>query len=292
MSGSLFRSRAAYGGPDISLVYECRMKKIVLLWTVLSVAGLYPAFPQTATEVPVKKIAEDSQSGLELWETMLGRLWIPGPGIDVIRHLQWEQVVEKVYDHPLVHVRPGDVVIDCGAHIGAFTRVALRSGAKTVVAVEPERANIWAFRRNFEKEIESGQVKLVPKGVWDSAGKLPLHLSTVVDSHSLVVPQNSGKEETVDVTTLDSLVGGLSLPRVDFIKMDIEGAELRALRGARKVLAKYQPRLAISSYHLKGDPAAICALVWQVRTDYLVTSKDLVKAEAGALVPKVLFFYR
>lgn len=189
-------------------------------------------------------------------------------------------------------MHPGDVVIDCGAHIGAFTRVALRAGARMVVAIEPEKANLLAFQRNFEKEIKSGQVKLVPKGIWNTTGKLSLHLSSVGDSHSVVVPQSLGTEELIEVTTLDSVVESLKLPRVDFIKMDIEGAEQKALQGAQKVLVQYHPRLAISSYHLKGDPAAICALVWQARTDYLVESKDLVKAEAGALVPKVLFFYR
>ncbi len=220
---------------------------------------------------------------------MLGRLWIPGPGVYVINHLQWEQMIQQVYHHPLVHVHPGDVVIDCGAHIGGFTRVALRAGARTVIAIEPERANLLAFRRNFEHEIKTGQVLLVEKGVWDTAGKLPLHLSSVGDSHSMVVPQNQGKDETIEVITLDALVQSLKLPRVDFIKMDIEGAELKALKGAGRVLASYHPRLAISSYHQKGDPAAICSLVWQARTDYLVVSKDIADS-AG--VPKVLFFYR
>lgn len=270
-----------------------RLKKIaVLAWLVFVSPSSSVCFPLNPAQVPVRKLKEDSKAGLELWETMLGSLWIPGPGFDVIKHLQWEQAIERVYNHPLVHVHPGDVVIDCGAHIGAFTRVALRAGARMVVAIEPEKANLLAFQRNFEKEIKSGQVKLVPKGIWNTTGKLSLHLSSVGDSHSVVVPQSLGTEELIEATTLDSVVESLKLPRVDFIKMDIEGAEQKALQGAQKVLVQYHPRLAISSYHLKGDPAAICALVWQARTDYLVESKDLVKAEAGALVPKVLFFYR
>ncbi len=250
------------------------------------------SFSQTPDETPAKLLEQDPRSGLELWETMLGRLWIPAPGADVIRHLQWEQMIERVYHHPLVHVRPGDVVIDCGAHIGGFTRTALREGARTVIAIEPEQANILAFRRNFEQEIKAGRVRLIAKGVWNATGRLALHVSSVGDSHSMVVPQNQGKDETVEVTTIDALARSLKLPRVDFIKMDIEGAEQKALQGAHDVLARFQPRLAISSYHLKGDPAAICSLVWQARPDYLVVSKDRVKAYEGTLVPKVLFFYR
>jgi FkbM family methyltransferase len=248
--------------------------------------------PASPGEKPVVRIEEDTKTGLELWQTSLGRLWIPSPGQDVIKHLQWEQVVQKVYHHPLVRVRPGDVVIDCGAHIGAFTRVALNAGARMVVAIEPEQANLLAFQKNFAQEIKAGKVKLVPKGVWDTTGKLSLHLSTVGDSHSMVIPQNAGKDETVEVTTLDALLESLKLARVDFIKMDIEGAEPKALRGARKVLMRFQPRLAISSYHQKGDPAEICSVVWQARADYLVVSKDLLKWQDGTAVPKVLFFYR
>jgi FkbM family methyltransferase len=247
------------------------------------------AFSQGPAETPAKRLEVDAKTGLELWETMLGRLWIPGPGLYVIKHLQWEQMVQKVYHHPMVHVRQGDVVLDCGAHIGGFTRVALLDGARLVVAIEPERANLAAFRRNFQRELQTGQVRLVEKGVWDTAGKIALHLSSVGDSHSAVIPQDQGKDETIDVISLDALVETLKLPRVDFIKMDIEGAELKALRGARKVLARDHPRLAISSYHQKGDPAAICTIVWQTCPDYLVASKDI---SDGPHVPKVLFFYR
>jgi FkbM family methyltransferase len=249
-----------------------------------AVVGVTPADTQATL------LQEDTAAGLELWDTMLGRLWIPRPGIYVIKHLQWEQKVQRVYHHPLVHVRSGDVVIDCGAHIGGFTRIALAAGARMVVAIEPERANILAFRRNLEPEIKAGRVKLVEKGVWDTTGRLPLHTSDVGDSHSMVVPQSRHQDEIIDVTTLDLLVESLKLSRIDFIKMDIEGAERNALRGARKVIQRWNPRLAISSYHLKGDPAAIAGLVWEFHRGYLIESKDLEKGAEG-FVPKVLFFH-
>jgi FkbM family methyltransferase len=268
------------------------MKNLALIaFCLAAVLTARPACCQDPAEALPRLLERDSRTGLELWETLLGLLWIPTPGSDVIRHLQWEQTVQKVYYHPLVHVHPGDVVIDCGAHIGGFTRVALREGAKLVVAVEPERANLLAFRRNFEKEMKTGMVKLVSKGIWDAVGRLSLHLSAVGDSHSVVIPQSKGTDESIEVTTIDALVAGLNLSRVDFIKMDIEGAERKALHGSRQTLLRYHPRLAISSYHVAGDPAAICAIVWQTCGDYYAVSKD-VREQSGAPVPKVLFFYR
>jgi FkbM family methyltransferase len=95
----------------------------------------------------------------------------------VISHLQWEALEQKVYEHPAVHVRAGDTVLNCGAHIGFFTRMALRAGARTVIAVEPEEGNIAAFRRNFTAELLAGSVNLVPVGLWSTAGKLQLQIS-------------------------------------------------------------------------------------------------------------------
>ncbi len=240
---------------------------------------------------PAKLLQEDAAHGLELWDTLIGHLWIPKPGFYVINHLQWEQAIQKVYDHPRVHVQPGDVVMDCGAHIGGFTRVALRAGARLVIAIEPEQANIEALKRNFAAEMKAGKVRIVEKGVWDKAGRLPLHVSNTGDSHSVVVPQNGKRDESIEVTTIDQLASLLKLQRVDFIKMDIEGAERNALRGARDVLRRFKPRLAISSYHLKGDPGAIASLIWEYRPDYLVDSKDYVEGPENFTVPKVLFFH-
>jgi len=272
-----------------------------LLCCVLLAAAAPAAFDQSPAaskakyplpaDTPASLLREDDAAGLELWDTMLGRLWIAKPGVYVIKHLQWEQVVQKVYHHPQVHVRAGDVVIDCGAHIGGFTRVALDSGARLVVAIEPEKSNLEAFRRNLAAEIKSGRIKLVEKGIWDASGKLTLNLSDVGDSHSMVVPQKGDKKVTIDVTTLDALAAELHLPRVDFIKMDVEGAERNALGGARKLLKRWRPRLAISSYHLKGDPAVLSGLVWDSHPDYLIASKDLVEMPGRGFVPKVLFFY-
>jgi FkbM family methyltransferase len=254
--------------------------------------GLCFLLSAIAANAEVRLVREDKPAGLELWETAMGRLWIPNASAAaVIKHLEWEQTVQLVYNHPSAHVNRGDVVLDCGAHIGGFTRIALAAGARTVVVIEPENQNIVALRRNFADEIKKGSVIVVDKGVWDKTGSLALHLSSVGDSHSVAINQNTGKDESIRVITIDALAESLKLPKIDFIKMDIEGAELNALRGAKQALQRWHPRLAISSYHQKGDPAAICALVWEAQPNYLVGSKDLLPESKPAGVPKVLFFY-
>ena len=58
-------------------------------------------------------------------------------------------------------------------------------------------------------------------------------------------------------TTIDDTVEQHLLDRLDFIKMDIEGAEIHALKGAEKSLTKFHPKLAISLYHSIDDFRAI-----------------------------------
>jgi FkbM family methyltransferase len=258
----------------------------ILAFSLLALLLVMPV----PTPAEVKMVREEKPSGLELWDTLLGRLWIPKPGSFVIKHLEWEQAIQKVYDHPAVHITNGDVVIDCGAHIGGFTRVALLAGASLVVAVEPEKSNVVAFRRNFAEALKNRKVVLVEKGVWDSDCRMPLHLSSVGDSHSVALRQNTGKNQFIDLTTIDNLIGSLNLRRVDFIKIDIEGAEKNALLGAKQTLRRTRPRLAVSSYHKKGDPAEICSTVWSLQPGYLVESKDRLRNPDGSEIPKVLFF--
>jgi FkbM family methyltransferase len=262
----------------------------IACWFAVIFPGLVCALGQSPGSPPVR-ISEDSAAGLELWQTTLGRLWIPAPGADVIRHLQWEQAEQRVYDYPESQVRKGDVVIDAGAHIGAFTRIALQAGARMVIAIEPESANLAAFRRNFSADLKGGRVVLVSKGLWNGPGKLPLHISPAGDSHSIVTGREGGKEETIELIALDALVAELKPPSIDFIKMDIEGAEKKALQGALQTLSRFHPRLAISSYHEPGDPAEICRTVWSAWAGYLVGSKDVLQVQPGKAVPKVLFFY-
>jgi hypothetical protein len=72
-----------------------------LLWLAMVlfiVSGVFSQAVKTPQalkpkDTPATLLQKDSAAGLELWQTMLGKLWIPAPGIYVIKHLQWEQKV-------------------------------------------------------------------------------------------------------------------------------------------------------------------------------------------------------
>src|SRR5262245_37415827 len=81
-------------------------------------------------------IGEDATTGIDLWETPKGNFWMPKNQNELLASLLAEQE-ENIYGAGDQGVRAGDIVFDCGAHVGVFTRVAIAAGAKLVVAVEP-----------------------------------------------------------------------------------------------------------------------------------------------------------
>jgi hypothetical protein len=93
----------------------------------------------------------------------------------------------------------------------------------------------------------------------------------------------------VPVTTVDRLMTELQLPRVDFIKMDIEGAEQRAVVGSRNTIARFHPRMALCIYHVDGDEKMVPKLVADAYPGYK-TSKTCFCGQ-NRILPEVAFFY-
>ena len=176
-----------------------------------------------------------------------------------------------IRSNPDNHVRKGDVVVDCGAHVGVFTHHALTRGASRIIAVEPEPVNAECFRRNFAREIADGIVVLVPKGVWSSESTLDLSVAPQNSGANSVVSDRGGAKIKIPVTTIDHMLENLGVSRVDFIKMDIEGAEREALAGAANTLKRFRPRLMLDSYHLPDDPVVLSGLLRKFHADYAQT---------------------
>jgi hypothetical protein len=74
----------------------------------------------------------------------------------------------------------------------------------------------------------------------------------------------------VPLVTIDSMVKNRGLDSVNFIKLDIEGAEKMALAGARETMARFRPRLAVAMEHLPDDPVTIPAVIDSMALRYSV----------------------
>lgn len=208
------------------------------------------------------QLVESGPAGFNLVEAEGKKYWIPERNRLALAVMIGEQDAE-VYGRAGHGVRTGDIVLDCGANVGVYTRVALEAGARLVVAIEPAPENLYCLTRNFTEEIRAGRVIVYPKGVWDKDDTLTLRTFDAQsggDSVALKFP-GSWAGPTVPLTTIDKLVEELHLERVDFIKMDIEGAERRALKGAKRTVERFKSRLAISMEHEPDDADVIPALI-------------------------------
>lgn len=153
----------------------------------------------------------------------------------------------------------GGIVIDGG---GCWGDTALYFACKVgaagrVVTFEFDPANLKILSRNLA--LNPGlqdRVKVVARPLWDEAGKL-----VATSGNGPATSVHSGAEEGFETVTVDEMVVTEKLPRVDMIKLDVEGAELAALRGAAATLRQFRPNLAIALYHRLRD-------FWEI-TDYI-----------------------
>ena len=136
----------------------------------------------------------------------------------------------------------GGTFIDCGANIGAYTTKAARlvGPAGRVVAIEPGDASYRCLARNIALNRPTN-VTLVKKAIAETEGTSRLyHSDGGPASFSLIEQEGVGFEE-VATTTIDRIVDSAGLARVDCIKIDVEGIELPALRGAAQTLKAFRP---------------------------------------------------
>lgn len=208
-----------------------------------------------------------------------------GPAL--IRYLLAEHEWMRKED-PDRQVRPGEIVMDCGAHVGTFVHQALQLGAAKVVAVEPDATNIECLRRNFKQEIAAGKVVVYPKAVWDSETTLKFTVSGDNSGMNSAVIATQGRTVEVPATRIDTIVRELNLPRLDRIKMDIEGAERNALRGGMASLRQFRPKVVLETYHLPDDAQVLPAILREAHSDYRIHCGPCEYA-AARYVPHVLY---
>ena len=137
--------------------------------------------------------------------------------------------------------------IDCGAHPGDTIKnfVDFVDGKyKKIFALELDKKNFKELKDFVEKN-NYKNVELLNCGAWNEKTQL----STANEGMPSATVSEHGKY-TMAMDTIDNIVGDT---HVDLIKMDIEGAELKALEGAVKTLKNSRPTLALSSYHRKED---------------------------------------
>jgi len=184
----------------------------------------------------------------------------------------------------------GETVLDVGAGAGFSTVMAVRLVKKEglVVAVEPEPESLRWLRANLRPFQNS---VVVEKGVLDREGFTTLFLSPEGWGGS-VFSRLGERSIKIEVTTIDRICEELGLKRVDFIMMDVEGAEFMALRGARRTLKKTR-KVVVAAYHrVKGNPTwpRVRRFLEKMGFYTMVTEDGLVHAWKNSSGPPVAWF--
>ena len=199
-------------------------------------------------------------------------------------------------------LRPGMTFVDVGANEGYFTLFAARrvGRAGRVLAFEPSSRERLLLEKNVQRN-RLGNVTIVPQALADQPGTAHLHIAAKLHGGHNTLGEfayadagNAGTEE-VPVGTLDALATG----RVDVMKIDVEGAELKVLNGGRNVLMTSRPILLIEANDaaLRGQGASSEALLKLLRElDYDIhvfsetTGKVEPLAQGGALSANIVAY--
>jgi FkbM family methyltransferase len=152
-------------------------------------------------------------------------------------------------------VQPGWTAIDVGANIGYFTLLmAKRVGAQgKVIAFEPLAENFKLLKENIEL---NGHTNIVAENLalMSRTERIELRSATpgaITWVASVKIDQNSAVEsQSVEAVTLDEYVKNKGIAKVDFLKIDVEGAEASVLEGAANVLNRDKPILLIEMHEL------------------------------------------
>jgi FkbM family methyltransferase len=171
---------------------------------------------------------------------------------------------DQYFASGVVALRPDEVYVDCGAFTGdTLSEVARRLASwRAYHAFEPDGTSF--------AELEKAVAALPPQ----MAATVKLHrlaTSDVCCRAALTAPGTAGAtlcangEESVDCAPLDDV---LAAQAPTFIKMDVEGAEAATIRGAKTILRRHRPLLAIAAYHQQADVWSLPLLVAEECRDY------------------------
>lgn len=170
-------------------------------------------------------------------------------------------------------LKENDVIIDAGAYTGIFSiycAVKIKNTGK-IIAFEPNKDSVKLLKKAIDMNNLSN-IEIVEKGVWNKKETL-----NFVDKGVCSEITKGKGDYSIDVIDLDTQIKEMKIMAKDisFVKMDIEGAEIEAIDGMKKILKEGKPKLAIASYHIvngektyKEVEKKLKAIGYKVKTGY------------------------
>ena len=166
----------------------------------------------------------------------------------------------QYFDDEIIKLGEREIFLDCGCYDFETSEIFSQKcpNYEKIICFEPNEDNRRMILQKV-KQLSIKNVELLPYGVWNERDTLYFG-----GNGSSAMVSVEGKEK-VEVVSIDEVIKD----KVTFLKMDIEGSEMNALRGAAQTIIESKPRLAISVYHKPEDifeiPAYILSLVPEYR---------------------------
>lgn len=225
-----------------------------------------------ASTLIIEEGTHNSLMGATTFRLGLYNLFDIGYSIHAYMHqmnVVWTFMSEQYrYKHENVEigVEPGDVAIDAGGCWGDTALYMASKNARHVYSFEFANDNLIIFNDNLDKNPVLAQaISIVQKAVWDEDDA---ELNFEANGPATQVFEDDDLNSTVHTVSIDTFTDN-NVERVDFIKMDIEGAELRALKGAKNTIIRFGPRLAITVYHKPEDLWTIPHYIKSLQGNYV-----------------------
>lgn len=189
---------------------------------------------------------------------------------------------EQYFVKDVIRFKEGEVFIDCGGYDGLTSMVFMekvKGNFKNIIIFEPDPNCLPMIEKNVPVD---RRIKVIPKGVWDRETNLSFMSSGDAASHVVEGMEQSQEVDTISVVSID---GCNECSKATFIKMDLEGAEQNALRGAKETIQKNKPTLAICIYHSDEDMLKIIDYIHELVPEYRL----YVRHHSTGLIETVLY---
>lgn len=184
------------------------------------------------------------------------------------------------FNNDVLRLDDGEIFVDGGAYNGdsaeAFIKACKNNQIKfkQIHCFEPDAKNYRELTRNMAKY---GNVFCSQAGLWSHTTTLRFVSSAQTDSYCARIQEvgdafTGSADIEIDTAGIDSHFNGA---KITLVKMDIEGAELEALKGAANSIRAFAPKLVISIYHKVSDLYEIPVLLHRYRPDYKLSLRHL-----------------
>ncbi len=191
-----------------------------------------------------------------------------------------DMILRQYFDLPYMPHAEEEVFVDAGGFDGKTSERFIQwcgGHYKKIYILEPEKTNITMC----ENRISAWNgIEIIPCGLWDKECVLKFTEKANSSHISENADENAANVTSVSVNALDQLISD----DISFIKMDIEGAEYKAIKGAEQIIKRCRPKLAISIYHKTEDIWELPELILDICPDYRLYLRHYSIAQAETVL--------